>query len=285
MAEWNPQKKSRKILDRGWEHVQSVSYQVSARWLFYRLLQDGFYKAKDDYRNQFIPLFAEARKRYFQEWCPWSLVDESREMVIRARGDRDADDWVTSLSKNGLYCSLDFWYSQDVYTLLMYEANAMTAQFQHYTPCDLVPFGGCPGVYYKYQVAKHIEMASEKYELPVLVLYFGDLDPKGLEIPESALKDIREWCKVDFEFQRVGLNPGQEKKYNIPENPEKPGCYQWEALTDETAGDLITNAIAPYVNDKMIRTIRNTERAAEKAFEVYVKGFADFWFAERQKYM
>lgn len=48
-----PNAESVRILDSAWAHTpgESVPRQAkaTARWLFYRLLQDGFYSAKDYY--------------------------------------------------------------------------------------------------------------------------------------------------------------------------------------------------------------------------------------------
>jgi len=81
-----------------------------------------------------------------------------------------------------------------------------------------------------------------------VILYFGDLDPKGLTIPENAIKDIRKWCTADFDFYRAGLNPGDEHRYSIQENPDRPGTFQWEALDDSTAKELITRTIKKFLD-------------------------------------
>lgn len=117
----------------------------------------------------------------------------------------------------------------------------MAGQFKHYTKhITLRPFGGDCSIFFKSQIAKELEQKHQQYGTPIVVLYFGDLDPKGLQIPKSALKNIRQWVDIDFEFIRCGLNPGDEAAYNIPENPDKPGTYQWEALSDEAAHRLIS---------------------------------------------
>ena len=38
---YRPRGQSKEVLDRAWWHIQSVPYQVTLRWLFYRLLQEG----------------------------------------------------------------------------------------------------------------------------------------------------------------------------------------------------------------------------------------------------
>ncbi len=80
---------------------------------------------------------------------------------------------------------------------------------------------------------------AEKHGIPIKVFYFGDRDEKGEMIDQSALKDIREWANIPFEFERVGLSLDQAISMDVPQNPDKPGEYQWEALTDVQAESLI----------------------------------------------
>lgn len=67
---WKPQGKTAPILDRAMEHIKSVEYKVSARWVFYRLLQEGHYSDKNDYKNKFIPMTSvipPPKTRYSQQ--------------------------------------------------------------------------------------------------------------------------------------------------------------------------------------------------------------------------
>ena len=84
MGNWEPSLGSIRILDRAYEHVNSVSYKVSLRWLFYRLLQDGIYKAKGNYNN-LKGLVSKARKNFFGKWRPDSLSDQTRHSIIPHR--------------------------------------------------------------------------------------------------------------------------------------------------------------------------------------------------------
>ena len=78
-GEYRPQQRQREILAAAWTHVQSVAYRVSLRWLFYRLLQDGYYSTKKDYRGQFKPLMSRARHRQLDGWrITDTLTDEVR---------------------------------------------------------------------------------------------------------------------------------------------------------------------------------------------------------------
>lgn len=266
-----PNEKSRAILDRAWAHIEHVPYRVSTRWLFYRLLQDGLYRDKQDY-SSFIQLLSRVRHSFYGPWRPDTLVDEGRGASIRGEGFETPEDWLDAVQE-GIDCNLSHWYRQPYYVECWFEAAAMHSQFNYYTDgVTLVPFGGAPSLDHKWEIAKRLERAYEKYHLDTKILYFGDADDKGFEIPEVAEADIRTWCSVDFDFERVGLNAGDEIKYSIPENWEKPG-YQWEALDDTTAGELITSAVSRYVDDDMIAEVDEESEAFAVRFREYAKGF------------
>lgn len=275
---YSPQAKSQLILERAWEHVNSIPYRATSRWLFYRLLQDGFYRGKDDYKLRFIPLMSRVRHNEWGPWLPDSLADDRRSSIGAAGGERDVAEWASAVAENGITCVLDHWYRQGTYAIVMFEADAMIRQFQYYTRgVVLWPCGGMPSIDYKYRIAKHIEERSGEYDLPAVVLYFGDYDSAGVTIPETSLADIRGWCDVDFEVVRCGLNEGDAERFGIPENFDKPGEYQWEALSDAAARELITSSVARFVDASVVREVAAEARKAEAAFVEYVSGFAEFW--------
>lgn len=263
---YNPRSEQAAILDRAYELVQSVPYQVSARWLFYGLLQEGVYPDKESYKGKFLPLIAKARKEFYKDWRPDTLADDTRIPVVRGDGFTDEMHWLQAIGQ--AECTLDKWINQSAYVECWFEAKAMRGQFEYFTKyITLRPFGGDPSIPCKWAIAKEIERAWECYQKPIIIIYFGDLDPKGLIIPESAIADIRNWCSVDFAFIRAGLNPGDEKAYNIMENPEKPGTYQWEALTHDTAGRIITRVINDYIDFDSFMTTERQERSITEEFQ------------------
>ena len=138
----------------------------------------------------------------------------------------------------------------------------------------LVPFGGDPSLDFKWQIAKRIEQYSHK---KVVILYFGDLDTKGKQIPNSAVADILPWSSliewVNFEMVRCGLNPEHISKYAVPENPDKPGEYQWEALDNTSAREIIEENIAKYVDLDKIEEHRDKENLATQQFREYLSNF------------
>lgn len=271
--DYTPNAKSREILTRAWEHVQSIPYQATARWLFYRLLQDGFFGNKKDYHRIFLSMMSRVRHNQWGPWRPDSLVDDRHEAIERGGGFETPTEWVHAVQTQ-LGCKLSHWHDQENYVELWFEADAMNRQFKCYTDgITLCPFGGMPSIPYKYEIAQRLERASEEYGHGIKILYFGDLDQGGMTIPKTSVADIRGWCGVDFDFIRIGINPGDEVKYNIPENFDHPGSYQWEALDDDAAKELITSAVAEHVNLDIVAEVAARAETVTTDFREYASRF------------
>ena len=150
----------------------------------------------------------------------------------------------------------------------------MASQFKHYTKnITLVPFGGMPSIPFKWEIAKGIEEASRFYDLDIKILYFGDYDPAGMTIPETSIVDIRKWCNVGFDVIRVGLNEGDGERYGMPENPDKPGTFQWEGLADPDAKRMIQDAVAEWVDLDAMAELEETEQAAAADLAEYLEAW------------
>jgi hypothetical protein len=263
MKDYKPHARTAAMLDRAFELVQSVDYQVSARWLFYRLLQEGYYNSKQDYDNKYLHAIAAARRSFYKDWRPDTLADETRAAIIGGDGFDSPADWLAAVARMG--CNLDKWHAQPVYLEIWYEARAMTDQFRHYTKhVTLRPMGGQPSIPYKWQIAKDLEDAASAYHKPIKVLYFGDLDPAGETISQTVRDDVRLWSAAPFEFIHCGLTAAQVQFYGVPENIEHPGAYQWEALTDDAAREIITGNLDKYMQPGALALIEARERHAAR---------------------
>ncbi len=285
---WKPTGRSAEILGRAMDYIQSVPYQVSARWVFYRLLQDGIYNQKSDYRT-FIGL--TSRARHSGLWAPDLLADETRDMVIaRSAGEAPAPD-IPMLIADGILDAEDekkylrerlenyYWHFEfqvdpnffnPYVVVIIFEARAMLQQFSTYTDgLTLCPFGGQPSIPFKYRIAKYIETLVERYRKDAVVLYFGDLDDAGLTIWKTGAEDIQKWCRYEIHFERCGLTEAQVAEYRVPENFEHPG-YQWEALDDTAAASVITMATRKYTNPEAVDLARREALRVMSAVEAGV---------------
>jgi hypothetical protein len=257
-SSWQPSPESRRILDFAMAKIESVPYKVSSRWSFYRVLQAGYLKTKADV-TRWDYLSSRARKRFFGKWRPGTLKDSIRRC-----------DWNGEF-RAAYSVELDSLETQPFIVQCWYEAEAMSEQFEYYTAdyrVSLVPFRGDCSVPIKWEMAKKLEELFEEYLKPIKILYFGDCDKKGLQILEAALRDIRAWCKVPFDVERVGLTEEQAKAFGFPENPDKPG-YQWEALEDEQAKKLILDALNRYAHPVPAELLEREKHIRERFRKAY----------------
>jgi hypothetical protein len=250
------------------QKIKSVPYRVTLRWIFYQAYQ-FFGLTKDDYHN-FKSWTSRVRKNFWNGWSPDTLVDDQREILYRGGGYSGIKEWIEALKEE--HCILDKRRNQKKIIIICFEAAAMQSQFEHYTEgyyVSLIPFRGDTSIEHKWRIAKWIEKLHGSYNKPIKILYFGDLDKKGLEIPENALNDIRKWCSVPFEFEYIGLKQEHVERWNLPENPEKHG-YQWEALDDDAARELIQTAIQKEIDLEAIREIEEEEKDVEEEWKSLV---------------
>lgn len=265
---YTPSLETEKIMTWCLRKIQSIPYRVTLRWIFYQAFQHiGL--TKDDYAR-FKGLTSRVRKNFWGGWKPDTLVDDQRNIFYKGGGPETVLDWYKQI--RDLDCTLDKRYTQNKIIIICFEAAAMHSQFEYYTKdyyVTLVPFRGDASIEFKWRIAKWIEQLIKKYQKPVKILYFGDLDQKGEEIPENALRDIRKWCLYKFEYAHIGLKKEHVTRWNLPENPEKHG-YQWEALDDDAARELIQGALDKEIDLGAIGIIKEEETEAETGWKKFM---------------
>jgi hypothetical protein len=196
MSDYSPKPRIRGLLDWCLNRVEQAPYRVTLRWLFYRAMQEKGL-AKSDYKS-FKTFTAVARKRFYEGWRPNTLADDTRHILEDGYGFTSYSDWLKAVSEQET-CTLSKFENQEKIVQIWFEAEAMKSQFEYVTRdyhLTLVPFRGEASLDHKYNVAKALKQLRQEYRKPIVVLYFGDYDPKGLSIPESARRDIAEWLQI-----------------------------------------------------------------------------------------
>ena len=101
---YRPDLATAQLLAKAYQYIQDAPYAVTARWVFYRLLQDGTLSSKADYKC-LLGYLSKARKRFYAGWTPSTLADESREAMVRGGGFTTGNGWVQAVA-NQVTCNL-----------------------------------------------------------------------------------------------------------------------------------------------------------------------------------
>ena len=268
---YQPNSANAELLNTALAIIKSVEYKPSLRWLQYQLLQKGLLRNKQVAFNTFKGLASKARKGFWNGWTPWTLADSIREFHDAGRGYQNLDEYMEA--EKNYAVTLDFMHNQNYYVEVWYEAMAMHGQFKHILEplgIPLLPFQGDTSISIKWEAAERLEKRYNDFGKPVVIIYFGDCDDKGKQIPQSAIKDIRLWCDPDFEFIVAGLTLAQAKKYKLPENPEKKGQYQWEALPDKAAKEIILGTVRKYWNFKAVESMQEEQNVLSEEWHTII---------------
>lgn len=120
--------------------------------------------------------------------------------------------------------SLPFWYAQPCHVEVWIEKIGLLPTFEEILRDYDVKVRAGEGYAsweWVYASVKDIKRyLKERSGDKVVVLYFGDLDPSGVDIGRHV-RDAVKFFGINLEFKRVALFPEQVKKYNLPLWPEK----------------------------------------------------------------
>lgn len=188
----------------------------------------------------------------------------SRTNVDRAL--RTAAEWLPQLPSQLI--RRDRWFGQPVHCSVWIEKEALAGIFEPVCDDLGVSWFACKG--YPSVSALHCwlecvaEAAESGHVERAAVLYFGDHDPDGFEIPRSAdrnlerlrwLTALKAYPDVQIEFTRVALNMDQVEEYDPPPFEAKMTSARYQGYRDEHDTDDAweLDALEPTVLQGLIR--------------------------------
>jgi len=287
------------------EAYKKAGYSLTLRQLYYQCVAGGHIPNSDKSYKQLGDVLGDARLA--GEFAMDLIIDRGR----HAGGSKQTEclvDVNDALEEAGKYVSsiphwtikIDRWFGQETYVSCWVEKEALSGVFEK--PCaDLgVGFFACKGypshsalwewlqkLQKAYQVSQETIEDDEGREEPVkliqeaVVLYFGDHDPDGWQIPRSAEEGLNVFARVHnldvppIRFERVALNMEQITKFKPPPFPAKETSSRYASYFKEhgikEAWEL--DALKPDVLDKLIRA--NVVRYWDKGIYAQWQGFAN----------
>jgi len=267
------------------EQYRDDGYSLTLRQLYYALVSEGLIPNSQNSYKRLGDVLGNARLEGDFEMD--LIVDRGREAGASAQNEvkTDVDDaegearrYIRAIPHWAI--TIDRWFGQRSHVSVWVEKEALSGVFDK--PCSDLGVGffackGYPSHSALWQWLKRLEKAVEAAADPIVdeegreeepevideavVLYFGDHDPDGWQIPRSAEETLNIFARIHgldippIRFERVALNMDQILKYKPPPFPAKLTSSRYAGYRQEhgimDAWEL--DALKPKVLDKLIR--------------------------------
>lgn len=200
---------------------------LTLRALHYQLVSIGMTNSINHYKRV-VNAMIEARWAGLVDFDTFSDLDRS--MIgktdfyptdIESRLDEAKTQvrlWMTIYHKNR-------WENQDVYPEVFIEKKALQGVFSSVCQRWNVALGACkgyPSLTFLYEASLRIKDAVYEGKQPV-ILYFGDYDPSGEDIPRAIQENLEKLGAPEVEVRRIALMENQVIDWHLPPAPVKVG--------------------------------------------------------------
>jgi hypothetical protein len=239
------------ILEKGIPIVKSYHGNLTLRALHYRLVAAGMTNDIGHYKKvvnamiearwegsvAFDDFLDHERESLGETYYTETNVDDS---VIIAK--KEIKSWANFYMKHR-------WENQPYYPEIFIEKKALQGVFEK--PCRkwdiaLNPCKGYPSLTFLHDAKVRFEEAQEQGK-KTIILYFGDYDCSGENIPETIITNLNRMGLDDIELRRIALKEEQVIEWELPPAPTKESdtrAAKWQGL-----GQVELDAVEP---DKIV---------------------------------
>jgi hypothetical protein len=242
--------KSSDLLGKCRAVLGEYSGRITLRQLYYRLVAAQVIENSQASYKRLVALLTRARKA--GEFPTDAFCDLTREPVTPGCWA----DLPSFLEAVGRSYRRDPWQSQERRPEVWVEKEALATVFAPICRRYGVTLQVCRGYP---SVTCLVEAAAGTDR----ILYFGDFDPSGQDIPRSIQEEMRETWGADVSLDLIALTAGQIEEHHLPPAPAKgtdsrtpgfvaahgAGTVELDALPPEVLEQLIVEAIEREIED------------------------------------
>lgn len=253
------------ILPNAQEILASYSgTPITVRQLYYRLVAVKGFPNGQKYYKRIVSTLTSARKAGIIDYD--AFVDRDRApygstAIIRNTLEDKIETGKWSLKDTMKSYGLNRWHFQSNYIEVWIEKKALQGVFE--TPCIMKSVGlfackGYPSLTSIYEAYKRFSEADEMGK-KLTIIYFGDHDPSGDDIPRSIIQTLFE-MGVEVNLDRRALTKEQVIENKLPPAPAKKtdsrtaawdglGQVELDALDPHTLEEMAKESIKSYYDD------------------------------------
>ena len=258
------------VVARAAEIVRGYETGVTLRQLFYRLVSESRIPNTKLAYDALSRHTARARR----EGTFPALIDRTRDIhrLTSFDGHEDALTWLRSIYRR------DRTEGQENSLYVGVEKHGLVELLRHWfgdLGVPIISFGGYASQTYVDEVAADVEQQGR----PAILIYAGDFDPSGMDIPRDFVG--RAGCFG--EVHRIALSAEQIQEYDLPPQPGKEGDpraasfvrehgelvqVELDALPPDVLRELYSEAIAKFFDMDVYREVLEVEAAEREQLTV-----------------
>ncbi len=252
---------------------QRQGYEITLRQLYYQLVAKNIIRNKQSEYKRVGKITGEARKAGLLDWS--IIVDRTRH-IFKLNHWQDPGEIIRYFSHS---YHIDTRIDQPTYIEIWSEKDALASVLEPICDKHDVPLFICRG--YSSITAKHdaAKRFSRYEDRNPTVIYLGDHDPSGLDMPRELRGSFDMYECFFVEIRRIALNMTQIEEYSLPPNPTKStdsraakyfaehGYQSWEldALTPDVLSKLVDDTINELTDHAKLNARRELQLSQRNA--------------------
>lgn len=190
-------------------------------------------------------------------------------------GKEQVRAWMSSYHKNR-------WENQPIYPEILIEKKALQGVFAPIADKWDIALGACKG--YPSLTFLHDIYKRFKYiEKEIIILYFGDYDPSGEDIPRSIIENLERFG-IRVDLRRIALMENQVIAWDLPPAPAKItdsrtsnwdglGQVELDAVKPEKLQSLCEDAIETIFDHDLFSILQKEEKDERELYQDELKRF------------
>ena len=275
------------ITEKAQEILASYPSGVTIRQLHYSLVAIGMTNDTNHYKRV---VTAMTKARWDNIVDMESFIDRERSMYGETKDEeKELEDEIEN-AKDQIKAwmrayGLNRWSNQPIYVEVWIEKKALQGVFER--PCmrnsvGLAPCKGYPSITFLHDAYNRFENAEGNGK-ELLILYFGDFDPSGVNIPDSLQNNLQR-MGVDVTVKRIALNPDQISEMNLPGVPPKRtdtrtktwtggDVVECDAVEPNTLAKMCEVAISEHFDEDLYAELEEKESEERQDYQKALKEF------------
>ena len=275
------------IIENAKEVLAGYYSGITIRQLHYRLVAKGMTNDVNHYKRV---VKAMTTARWDGRVSFEAFIDRERSMYGQTADDEKDLDEEIEYGKNQVKAwmnsyHLNRWSNQPNYVETWIEKKALQGVFEPLCGARSVGLGPCKGyasLTFLNEAAPRFQDAIGREKNPI-ILYFGDYDPSGADIPRSLQENLeRLGCPV--EVKRIALNSSQIEELGLPGVPPKStdsrtnnwtggDVVECDAVEPNTLAKMCKDAIAEHFDKKLHEELKEKEEEETGQYQEALKEF------------